>query len=59
MGSLRFVDLQTHPTELLDLTSLTAAEFQPLVPPFEAMFQGHMAAWRLDGRPRTTRRYTT
>jgi hypothetical protein len=30
-----------------------------LVPPFEAAFQAHMAAWRLDGQPRTARRYTT
>jgi hypothetical protein len=41
------------------LTSLTLAEFQQLVPPFEAAFQAHMAEWRLDGRPRTARRYTT
>jgi Helix-turn-helix of DDE superfamily endonuclease len=41
------------------LTSLTWAEFQPLVPPFEAAYQAHMAQWRLDGRPRTARRYTT
>jgi len=59
MGSLRFADLQTRPTELLDLTSLTLAEFQQLVPSFEAAFQGHMAEWRFDGRPRTARRYTT
>jgi Helix-turn-helix of DDE superfamily endonuclease len=59
VGSLQFADLQTRPTELLDLTSLTLAEFQQLVPPFEAAFQAHMAAWRLDGRPRTARRYTT
>jgi hypothetical protein len=59
MGSLRFADVQTRPTELLDLTSLTLAEFQPLVPPFAAAFQAHLAAWRLDGRPRTARRYTT
>src|SRR5918999_5599733 len=59
MGSLRFVDLQTRPTEVLDLTSLTLAEFQQLVPPFEAAFQVHMAEWCLDGRPRTARRYTT
>ena len=59
MGSLRFADLQTRPTEVLDLTSLTLAEFQPLVPPFEAAFQAHMAYWRLDGQPRTARRYTT
>jgi len=59
MGSLRFADLQTHPTEILDLTSLTLAEFQRLVPPFEAAFQAHMADWRLDGQPRTARGYTT
>jgi Helix-turn-helix of DDE superfamily endonuclease len=28
------------------------------VPPFEAAFQAHMAAWRLDGKPRTARRFT-
>jgi hypothetical protein len=59
MGSLRFADLQTRPTEILDLTSLTLAEFQQLVPSFDAAFQAHMAAWRLDGYPRTARRYTT
>jgi hypothetical protein len=59
MGSLRFSDIQTHPAEVLDLTSLTVDEFQQLVPPFEASFQTHLAEWRLDGRPRTARRYTT
>jgi hypothetical protein len=59
MGSLRFTDIQPRPTEVLDVTSLTVEEFQRLVPPFEAAFQAHMAAWRLDGRPRTARRYTT
>src|SRR5262245_23121455 len=59
MGSLRFTAIQTRPTEVLDLTSLTVEEFQQLVPPFEAAFQAHMAGWRLDGQPRTARRYTT
>jgi hypothetical protein len=59
MGSLQFADLQTRLTEVLDLTSLTLDEFRQLVPPFEAAFQTHMAAWRLDGKPRTARRYTT
>jgi hypothetical protein len=59
MGALRFADLQTRTTEVLDLTSLTADEFRQLVPPFEAAFQTHMADWRLDGRPRTARQYTT
>ena len=59
MGTLRFADLQTRSTELLDLTSLTVEEFQQLVPPFEAAFQAHMAQWRFDGQPRTARRYST
>jgi hypothetical protein len=59
MGSLQFTDIQTSPTEVLDLTSLTVDEFQQLVPSFEAAFQPYMAEWRLDGRPRTARRYTT
>jgi len=49
MTSVRFTDVQARPTEFLDLTSLTLDEFQPLVPPFEAAFQAHMAVWRLDG----------
>ena len=58
MASVRFIDVQARPTEFLDLTSLTLDEFQLLVPPFEAAFQAHMAAWRLDGQPRTARRFT-
>ena len=41
------------------MTSLTVNELRQLVPPFEAAFQAHMAHWRLDGKPRTARRYTT
>jgi len=44
--------------EFLDFTSLTLDEFQQLVPPFETAFQTHMAVWRMDGRPRTARRFT-
>jgi hypothetical protein len=57
MASVRFSDVQVRPTEFLDLTSLTLDEFQQLVPPFEAAFQAHMAAWRLDGKPRTARQF--
>jgi len=57
MAGLRFTDLQSRPTEFLDFTSLTLDEFQQLVPPFEAAFQAHMAAWRLDGKPRTARQF--
>jgi Helix-turn-helix of DDE superfamily endonuclease len=58
MASVRFTDVQFRPTEFLDLTSLTLEEFQTLVPPFEAAFHAHMAVWRLDGKPRTTRQFT-
>jgi hypothetical protein len=58
MTSVRFTDVQARPTEFLDLTSLTLDEFQQLVPPFEAAFQAHLAAWRRDGKPRTARRFT-
>ena len=58
MASLRFTDVQVRPTEVLEFTSLTLAEFQQLVPPFEDAFQAHLAAWRLDGKPRTARRFT-
>jgi hypothetical protein len=57
MAHLQYTDVQDHPTEFLDLTSLTLDEFQQLVPPFEAAFQAHMAAWRLDGKPRTARQF--
>jgi Helix-turn-helix of DDE superfamily endonuclease len=57
MACLRFTELQSRPMEFLDLTSLTLDEFQHLVPPFEAAFHAHMAAWRLDGKPRTARQF--
>jgi len=59
MTGLRFSTLQSRPTELLDLTSLTLDEFQFLVAPFEMAFQDYMRQWRLDGKPRTARSYTT
>ena len=57
MASLRFADVQSRPMEFLDFTSLTLDEFPQLVSPFEAAFQAHMAAWRLDGKPRTARQF--
>src|SRR5258706_12414468 len=57
MAGVRFADLQSRPTEFLDFTSLTLDEFQQLIPPFETAFQAHMAAWRLDGKPRTARQF--
>src|SRR3954470_19136530 len=58
MAGVRFADVQFRPAEFLNLTSLTLEEFQVVVAPFEAAFQEHMAAWRLDGKPRTARRFT-
>jgi Helix-turn-helix of DDE superfamily endonuclease len=58
MAGLRFTDVQSRPLEFLDFTSLTVDEFQQLVPPFETAFHARMAAWRMDGKPRTARRFT-
>ena len=57
MASVQFTDVQARPPAFLDVTSLTLDEFQQLVPPFETAFQAHMAAWRLDGKPRTARQF--
>jgi Helix-turn-helix of DDE superfamily endonuclease len=57
MASVRFADVQSRPLAFLDFTSLTLDEFQQLIPSFEAAFQAHMAAWRLDGKPRTARQF--
>lgn len=59
MSRLRYAALARKPMDVLDMTSLTPDEFQMLVPPFEQAFQAHMAQWRLDGKPRTARRFTT
>src|SRR5439155_24823708 len=58
MAGLRFAELHSRPMAFLDFTSVTLDEFQQRVPPFEAAFQARMAAWRLDGKPRTARRFT-
>ena len=58
MAGVRFTDLQSRPMEFLDFTSLTLDEFPQLVPPFETAFHARMAAWRMDGKPRTARRFT-
>src|SRR6267143_2928139 len=58
MAGVRFTELQSRPMELLDFTSLTLDEFQQLVPPFETALHARMAAWRMDGKPRTARRFT-
>src|SRR6266478_5006403 len=58
MAGVWFTELQSRPMAFLDCTSVTLDEFQPLVPPFEAAFQARMAAWRMDGTPRTARRFT-
>src|SRR5213593_2266645 len=58
MAHVQFTEVQDRPPEFLDLTSLTLDEFQQLVPPFETAFQAHLTAWRLDGKPRITCRFT-
>jgi hypothetical protein len=58
MAGVRFTAVPSRPTEFLDFTSMTLEELQHLVPPFETAFHAPMAAWRLDGKPRTARQCT-
>ena len=58
MAGVRFAELQSRPMEFLDFTSVTLDEFQQQLPPFEAAFHARMAAWQMDGKPRTARRFT-
>ena len=57
MAGVRFTELQSRPMAFLDCTSVTLDEFPQLVPPFEEAFHAHMAAWQMDGKPRTARRF--
>jgi hypothetical protein len=59
MSKLRYNEVKGREREFLALTSLTVDEFERLVVPFEVAFQAHMSKWRLDGKPRTKRSYTT
>jgi hypothetical protein len=58
MASVRCTDVQACPSACLDVTSVTLREFPQCVPLFETAFHAHLAAWRLDGKPRLTRRCT-
>lgn len=51
MSRLRYRDLGNKPISVLDITCLTVAEFELLVPLLEAAFQARMTRWRLDGKP--------
>ncbi len=57
MAGMQYTDVQPRPTECPDLTRLTLDEFEQLIPPFETEFQAHMARWRLDVKPYTTRQF--
>ena len=59
MSGLRYAEVSQKELKFLDLTSLTVEEFAQLVPAFEEAFQERMQEWRLDGKPRSGRGYTT
>lgn len=59
MSKLRYNEIKSKAKEFLALTSLLPDEFELLVPAFEKAFQAHMSQWRLDGKPRSQRSYTT
>lgn len=59
MTGLRYSEIVGRADQVLDFTSLTEAEFQALVAPFEQAFIAHMNEWRLDGKRREKRAYRT
>jgi len=59
MSKLSYGEIKLKVEAFLALTGLTVEEFEILVPEFEKAFQTHMSNWRLDGKPRTKRSYTT
>ena len=59
MSGLRYAEVSQRERKFLDLTSLTVEEFGQLVPSFEEAFQERMKEWRLDGKRRSGRGYTT
>jgi hypothetical protein len=59
MTGLRYSEIVGRADKVLDFTSLTEAEFQALVAPFEQAFVKHMEQWRLDGKRREKRAYST
>ncbi len=59
MSGLRYTEVSQKELKFLDLTSLTVEEFDQLVPSFEEAFQERMNEWRLDGKRRSGRGYTT
>jgi hypothetical protein len=59
MSGLRYAEVSQRELKFLDMTSLTVEEFGQLVPDFEEAFQERMNKWRLDGKRRSGRGYTT
>ena len=59
MSGLRYAEVSQRELKFLDMTSLTVEEFGQLVPSFEEAFQERMKEWRLDGKRRSGRGYTT
>jgi hypothetical protein len=59
MAGLRYQEVVGRLNGVLDFTSLTETEFQALVDPFEQAFVAHMEEWRLDGKRREKRAYST
>jgi Helix-turn-helix of DDE superfamily endonuclease len=59
MRGMRYAEVSQKELKFLDMTSLTVEEFEQLVPSFEEAFQERMQQWRLDGKRRSGRGYTT
>ena len=55
---ISYQDLSKHHRKFLAMTGYTVAEFEALLPHFQAEFEKYVAVYRLDGKKRTKRKYT-
>lgn len=55
---LRYQDIKDKAYRLLDLTTLTVEEFEPLVKPVDDAFVGYMRVWTMEGKRRSGRAYS-
>ena len=51
----RYREVSQHPSKFLALTGYTVAEFQALLPRFQARFDAYIKTTTLEGKPRTRR----
>ena len=53
-----YKELSRYSRKFLAMTGYSVAEFEALVTPFQAQFEAYVKSYKLNGEPRSKRRYT-